>query len=595
MSSKIRNFSIIAHVDHGKSTLADRLIGMCKGLSEREMVDQVLDSMDLEKEKGITIKAQTVRLIHEYKGEKYQLNLIDTPGHVDFAYEVSRALSACESSLLLVDATQGVQAQTIANVYQAIDNNHEIIPVLNKLDLPSSEPEQVKHQIEEILGLDVENAINISAKTGEGVAELLDIIVERLSAPSKSKISNLSALIIDSWYDQYLGVIVLIRVFSGKINSGMKVKFRHTDALYNIDKIGFFSPKKVFVDSLNEGEIGFFTAKIRKVSDCHVGDTVVMHSDVSTESLKGFKPASSVIFCGIFPSDGSQFIQLKQSLEKLKLNDASLQFEEQKSIALGSGFKCGFLGLLHLEIVQERLNREFDIDIITTAPSVVYKVYMKDKSVLNISDSSEFPDASKIKCIEEPFVKATIMLPEQYIGAVMNLCLERRGVQISNVYVGNRVMLTYLMPLNEIVINFYNKIKSVSRGYASLDWQIEKYQEGNLVKLNILVNGDNVDALSHIVHVTQAEKRGREICAKLTDLIPRQLFQIAIQAAIGNKIIARENVKALRKNVLAKCYGGDISRKRKLIEKQKAGKKRMRSVGNVNIPQSAFISALKID
>ncbi len=592
--SKIRNFAIIAHIDHGKSTLADRLIEYCGGLEMREMTSQVLDSMDIEKERGITIKAQTVRL--KYKaddGEIYQLNLMDTPGHVDFAYEVSRSLAACEGSLLIVDASQGVEAQTLANVYQAIDNNHEIIPVLNKIDLPAAEPDRVKQQIEDVIGIDASDAVLASAKSGIGIKDILEAIVKRLPAPKGEKDKPLKALLIDSWYDAYLGVIILVRIVDGVLRKGMSVKMMVTGASYNIDNVGFFTPKKNNVEALYTGEVGFITASIRQVADCKVGDTITDEKNPCNQALAGFKPNLPVVFCGLYPADAADFEHLKDSLAKLKLNDASFEYELETSSALGYGFRCGFLGLLHLEIVQERLEREFDLDLITTAPSVIYKVYQRD-GMHEIHNPTDLPEAQYIDKMEEPWIKATIMVPDEFLGSVLALCTDKRGVQVDLTYVGNRAMVVYRLPLNEIVFDFYDRLKSCSRGYASFDWQMDGYEESNLVKLMILVNSESVDALSIIVHRSRAEYRGRELCARLRDLIPRQMFQIAIQAAIGGRIIARETVKALRKDVLAKCYGGDISRKRKLLEKQKAGKKRMRNVGNVEIPQSAFIAALKI-
>lgn len=593
--SHIRNFSIIAHIDHGKSTLADRLIQHCGALSDREFKDQVLDSMDIERERGITIKAQTVRLTYKAKnGETYQLNLMDTPGHVDFAYEVSRSLAACEGSLLVVDASQGVEAQTLANVYQAIDNNHEIIPVLNKIDLPAAEPDRVKQQIEDIIGLDASDAIPVSAKTGIGIPEVLEALVQKLPAPQGDKNAPLKALLVDSWYDPYLGVIILVRVIDGIVKSGMKVKMMAAGVSYTLDQVGVFTPKRLIVDTLGPGEVGFFTAGIKAVSDCKVGDTVTEEKKPTASALPGFKPSVPVVFCGLFPADSAEFDHLRESLAKLRLNDASFVFETESSTALGFGFRCGFLGLLHLEIIQERLEREFNLDLITTAPSVVYKIYLTDGSVIELHNPADMPDVIKIARIEEPWIRATIMVPDEYLGAVLGLCTERRGVQQDLSYVGNRVMVVYRLPLNEVVFDFYDRLKSLTRGYASFDYQMDTYEEGQLVKLSIMVNGDPVDGLSIIVHRSHAESRGRNLCAKLKELIPRQLFKIAIQAAIGAKVIARETISALRKDVTAKCYGGDITRKRKLLEKQKEGKKRMRQVGNVEIPQSAFLAALKM-
>lgn len=594
--SHIRNFAIIAHIDHGKSTLADRLIEYCGGLEKREMSAQVLDSMDIEKERGITIKAQTVRLSYRAKdGKTYQLNLMDTPGHVDFAYEVSRSLAACEGSLLVVDASQGVEAQTLANVYQAIENSHEIVPVLNKIDLPAAEPDRIKDQIEEVIGIDASDSVMISAKSGIGIEDVLEAIVTRLPSP-KSQEENLplQALLVDSWYDPYLGVVILVRVVQGTIKKGAKIKMMATGGVYLTENVGFFSPKKTASGILEAGEIGFFTASIKQVSDCKVGDTITEEKNPCQAPLSGFKPNLPVVFCGLYPSDASQFEHLRDSLEKLRLNDASFEFETETSSALGFGFRCGFLGLLHLEIIQERLEREFDLDMITTAPSVVYKVHMNNGNVVEIHNPADLPDVQHIAFIEEPWIRATIMVPDEFLGSVLALCTEKRGVQVEMTYVGNRSMLVYRLPLNEIVFDFYDRLKSCSKGYASFDWQMDGYEESDLVRLKILVNAENVDALSTIVHRSRAESRGRELCKRLQELIPRQLFQIAIQASIGSRIIARETVKAMRKDVLAKCYGGDISRKRKLLEKQKAGKKRMRNIGNVEIPQSAFIAALKI-
>ena len=591
----IRNFSIIAHIDHGKSTLADRLIEYCGGLDAREMGSQVLDSMDIEKERGITIKAQTVRLQYTAKdGNIYNLNLMDTPGHVDFSYEVSRSLAACEGSLLVVDSSQGVEAQTLANVYQAIDNNHEIVPVLNKIDLPAAEPERIKQQIEDVIGIDANDALLISAKSGIGIEDVLEAIVHRLPAPLGDESAPLKALLVDSWYDQYLGVVILVRIVDGVLRKGMKIKMIATNGVYNIDNIGYFTPKKHLSNILTAGEIGFFTATIKQVSDCKVGDTITDEKAPCASPLPGFKPHLPVVFCGLYPTDASQFEHLKDSLSKLRLNDASFEFEVENSSALGFGFRCGFLGLLHLEIIQERLEREFDLDMITTAPSVVYKINMHDGKNLEIHNPSDLPSTQNIDSILEPWIKATIMVQDEFLGSVLALCTDKRGVQLDLNYVAGRVMLVYRLPLNEIVYDFYDRLKSCSKGYASFDWQMDGYEQGDLVKLSILVNNEPVDALSTIVHRARAEFRGRELCKRLKDLIPRQLFQIPIQAAIGGRIIARETIKAMRKDVLAKCYGGDITRKRKLLEKQKAGKKRMRNIGNVEIPQSAFIAALKI-
>ena len=594
--SHIRNFSIVAHIDHGKSTLADRLIQVCGGLSEREMTEQVLDSMDIERERGITIKAQTVRLEYKAKnGETYQLNLMDTPGHVDFAYEVSRSLAACEGALLVVDASQGVEAQTLANVYQAIDADLEIVPVLNKIDLPAAEPERIRAQIEDVIGIDASEALLVSAKSGIGIEDTLEAIVHRLPAPKGDANAPLKALLVDSWYDAYLGVVILVRVVDGEIRKGQRVKMMAADKVHLVERVGIFTPKKVIVDKLGPGEMGFITAAIKEVADTSVGDTITDEKRPTTEPLAGFKPSVPVVFCGLFPSDAAEFDTLRDSLAKLRLNDASFQFEMETSAALGLGFRCGFLGLLHLEIIQERLEREFNLDLITTAPSVVYHVYMTDGTMEEMHNPADMPDVMKIKRIEEPWIKATIFVPDEYLGDILKLCQDRRGQQVELTYAGNRAMAVYRLPLNEVVFDFYDRLKSVSRGYASFDYALDGYQEEDLVKMSILVNQEPVDALAMIVHRTRAEMRGRQLCERLKDLIPRQLFQIAIQAAIGGKVIARETVKAMRKDVLAKCYGGDVTRKRKLLEKQKAGKKRMRQVGNVEIPQEAFIAALKMD
>jgi GTP-binding protein LepA len=592
----IRNFSIIAHIDHGKSTLSDRLIQECGAIEDREMTAQILDSMDIEKERGITIKAQTVRLNYKADdGQNYMLNLMDTPGHVDFGYEVSRCLAACEGSILVVDSTQGVEAQTLANVHQAIDNNHEIICVLNKIDLPASEPQKVKQQIEEVIGIDASQSILVSAKTGVGIHDTLEAIIKNLPAPQGNVDGELKALLIDSWYDQYLGVIVLARIIDGTIKKGQKIKMLVTNAIYQVDSVGFFTPKKFFCDELRAGEVGFINAQIKQVADCKVGDTIVMANNDNASALPGFKQNQPVVFCGIYPIDASDFEKFRDALAKLHLNDASFEYEPETSSALGFGFRCGFLGLLHLEIIQERLEREFDLDLITTAPSVVYKIHMRNGEILEIHSAAEMPDPINIEKMEEPWIKATIMTPEAYLGAVLDLCTQKRGSQKELSYIGDRVMLVYLLPLNEIVYDFYDRLKSCSRGYASFDWVIDSYEESQLVKLSIMVNGDLVDALSFITHKTRAETRGRGICVKLKDLIPRQMFAIAIQAGIGGKIIARETISAMRKDVTAKCYGGDISRKRKLLDKQKKGKKKMREIGNVEIPQSAFLAALKLD
>ncbi len=597
----IRNFSIVAHIDHGKSTLADRLIEFCGGVETRDMKEQILDSMDIERERGITIKAQTVRLKYKAKdGQTYNLNLMDTPGHVDFAYEVSRSLAACEGSLLVVDASQGVEAQTLANVYQAIDNNHDIVTVLNKIDLPAAEPDRIRQQIEDVIGLDASDAVLISAKTGLGIQDVLEAIVHRLPPPRNSDDLEaakkpLKALLVDSWYDPYLGVIILVRIMEGVLKVDQRIKMMNAGVVYDVDRVGFFTPKQELKKELNPGEIGFITASIKSVADCKVGDTITDDKKPTAEALIGFKPSVPVVFCGLFPSDAAEFEHLRDSLAKLHLNDASFHFEAETSAALGYGFRCGFLGLLHLEIIQERLEREFNLDLITTAPSVVYKILLKTGKVLELHNPTDMPDVVRIERIDEPWIKATIMVPDEFLGSVLNLCTERRGEQVDLTYAGNRAMVVYKLPLNEIVFDFYDRLKSITRGYASFDYQIEEYREGDLAKVTILVNAEPVDALGMIVHQGRAESRGRILCSRLKDLIPRQLFKIAIQAAIGGKIIARETVSAMRKDVTAKCYGGDISRKRKLLDKQKAGKKRMRQFGNVEIPQSAFIAALKMD
>ncbi|BBK38844.1 elongation factor 4 [Allostella sp. ATCC 35155] len=591
----IRNFSIIAHIDHGKSTLADRLIQTCGGLEAREMREQILDSMDIERERGITIKAQTVRLTYKAQdGEVYQLNLMDTPGHVDFAYEVSRSLAACEGSLLVVDATQGVEAQTLANVYQALDANHEIVPVLNKIDLPAAETDRVKQQIEDVIGLDASDAVPISAKTGLGIDLVLEALVRRLPPPTGDVDAPLKALLVDSWYDPYLGVVTLVRVKDGVLRPGLKIRMMATGATHPIERVGVFTPKPVNVPELGPGEIGFIIANIKAVADTNVGDTITEDRRPAAEALPGFKPSVPVVFCGLFPVDAADYERLRESLSKLRLNDASFHFEAETSAALGFGFRCGFLGLLHLEIIQERLEREFDLDLITTAPSVVYRVLLTNGEVLELHNPADMPDVMRIKEIEEPWIKATIFVPDEYLGSILKLCQDRRGVQIELTYAGQRAMLVYRLPLNEVVFDFYDRLKSVSRGYASFDYQMDGYEVGDLVKMSILVNAEPVDALAIIVHRSQSESRGRALCERLKDLIPRQLFKIAIQAAIGGKVIARETVSALRKDVTAKCYGGDISRKRKLLDKQKEGKKRMRQFGEVEIPQSAFLAALKM-
>ncbi|HKF71515.1 MAG TPA: translation elongation factor 4 [Stellaceae bacterium] len=591
----IRNFAIIAHIDHGKSTLADRLIERCGALEQREMREQVLDSMDIERERGITIKAQTVRLSYFARdGETYELNLMDTPGHVDFAYEVSRSLAACEGSLLVVDASQGVEAQTLANVYQAIEANHEIVVVLNKIDLPAAEPERVKQQIEDVIGLDTSGAVLISAKTGVNIEGVLEALVQRLPAPRGDAEAPLKALLVDSWYDAYLGVVTLVRVKDGVLKVGLKIRMMATGAAHTVERVGIFTPKGTPVDELGPGEIGFITAGIKSVADCRIGDTLTEERRPAAEPLPGFRPVQPVVFCGLFPSDANDYGKLRESLAKLRLNDASFTYEPETSAALGFGFRCGFLGLLHLEIIQERLEREFDLDLVTTAPSVVYRIHLTNGQMKELHNPADMPDPVKIDHIEEPWIKATILVPDEFLGAVLALCEERRGVQKDLTYAGSRAMVIYRLPLNEVVFDFYDRLKSVSRGYASFDYQMDGYEAGDLVLMNILVNGEPVDALSLIVHRAQAERRGRALCERLKELIPRQLFAVAIQAALGGRIIARETVKPLRKDVLAKCYGGDVTRKRKLLEKQKEGKKRMRQFGKVEIPQSAFIAALKM-
>jgi GTP-binding protein LepA len=592
----IRNFSIVAHIDHGKSTLADRLIQNTGGLAEREMVEQVLDSMDIERERGITIKAQTVRLkYHAKDGKDYILNLMDTPGHVDFAYEVSRSLAACEGSLLVVDASQGVEAQTLANVYQALDANHEIVPVLNKIDLPAAEPDRVKEQIEEVIGLDASDAVPISAKTGINIEGVLEAIVTRLPPPKGDAGAPLKALLVDSWYDVYLGVVVLVRIIDGKLKKGMRIKMMGANAVYDVERVGVFTPKMIDIGELTPGEIGFFTGSIKEVADTRVGDTITEDKKPTAAALPGFKPVQPVVFCGLFPVDAAEFDELRGAMGKLRLNDASFTYEMESSAALGFGFRCGFLGLLHLEIIQERLTREFNLDLIATAPSVVYEVVLRDGTTIDLHNPADLPDVMKIELIREPWIRATILTPDDYLGSVLKLCQERRGAQIDLTYVGKRAMVVYDLPLNEVVFDFYDRLKSISKGYASFDYTITDYREGDLVKLSILVNAEPVDALSMLVHRTKSESRGRVMCEKLKDLIPPHLFVIPIQAAIGGKIIARETVRALRKDVTAKCYGGDISRKRKLLDKQKEGKKKMRQFGKVEIPQEAFIAALKMD
>lgn len=592
----IRNFSIIAHIDHGKSTLADRLIQTCGGLTQREMKEQVLDSMDIERERGITIKAQTVRL--DYKaadGITYELNLIDTPGHVDFAYEVNRSLAACEGSLLVIDASQGVEAQTLANVYTAIEVDHEIVPVLNKIDLPAAEPDRVRQQIEDVIGLDASDAVEISAKSGLGIDDVLEAIVTKLPPPEGDRSAPLKAMLVDSWYDAYLGVVVLVRVVDGELKKGQRIKMMATGGVYPVDQVGMFRPKKENLPSLKAGEIGFFTASIKEVADTAVGDTITDERRPCETALGGFHPAQPVVFCGLFPVDAAQFEDLREAMAKLRLNDSSFEFEMETSAALGFGFRCGFLGLLHLEIVRERIEREFNIDLITTAPSVIYHLHMTDGTMEEMHNPADMPDVMKIDHIEEPWIKATILVPDEYLGAVLKLCEDRRGSQIDLTYAGSRAMVVYRLPLNEVVIDFYDRLKSVTRGYASFDYQIESYEEDDLVKMSILVNEEPVDALATIVHRSRAEQRGRAMCEKLKELIPRHLFKVPIQAALGGRIVARETIAAMRKDVTAKCYGGDVSRKRKLLDKQKEGKKKMRQFGRVDIPQEAFIAALKMD
>jgi GTP-binding protein LepA len=594
----IRNFSIVAHIDHGKSTLADRLIGLTGGLDAREMAgrEQILDSMDIEKERGITIKAQTVRLkYHAKDGQDYVLNLMDTPGHVDFAYEVNRSLAACEGSLLVVDASQGVEAQTLANVYHALDAGHEIVPVLNKVDLPAAEPEKIKQQIEDVIGLDASNAIMISAKTGLGVPDVLEAIVTRLPPPKGDRDAPLKALLVDSWYDAYLGVVVLVRIVDGVLKKEQRIRMIGIDAAYEVDRVGVFTPKLTLVDELGPGEIGMLTASIKEVADTRVGDTITDERNPVDEPLPGFKPSIPVVFCGLFPVDAAQFEDLRAAMGKLRLNDASFSYEMETSAALGFGFRCGFLGLLHLEIIQERLEREFNLDLIATAPSVIYKMNLRDGTQIELHNPVDMPDVMKILTIEEPWIEATILTPDDYLGAVLKLCQDRRGTQKELTYVGSRAMVKYDLPLNEVVFDFYDRLKSVSKGYASFDYHLTDYREADLVKMSILVNDEAVDALSMLVHRTRAETRGRGMVEKLKELIPPHMFQVPIQAAIGGKIIARETVRALRKDVTAKCYGGDATRKRKLLDKQKKGKKKMRQFGKVDIPQEAFIAALKVD
>jgi len=592
----IRNFSIVAHIDHGKSTLADRLIQLTGTVAERDMKEQMLDSMDIERERGITIKANTVRISYPAKdGKTYVLNLIDTPGHVDFAYEVSRSMRAVEGSLLVVDATQGVEAQTLANVYQAIDAGHEIVPVLNKIDLPAAEPERVKEQIEDVIGIDAQDAVPISAKTGLGIPDVLEAIVTRLPAPKGDRDAALKAMLVDSWYDPYLGVVVMIRVMDGVIRKGDQVRMMQTGASYRLDKLAVLTPEMKDIEELGPGEIGVFTASIKQVRDTRVGDTITHERKPTSAPLPGFKPAQPVVFCGLFPVDANDFEDLREAIEKLALNDASFSYEMETSAALGFGFRCGFLGLLHLEVIRDRLEREYDLDLITTAPSVVFHLHMKDGEVRDLHNPADMPDPTLIDRIEEPRIKATIMVPDEYLGDVLKLCQDRRGIQLDLTYAGNRAMVIYDLPLAEVVFDFYDRLKSVTKGYASFDYQISEYREDYLVKMSILVNDEPVDALSIMVHRDRAEARGRAMVEKLKDLIPRHMFKIPIQAAIGGRVIARETLAALRKDVTAKCYGGDATRKKKLLEKQKAGKKKMRQFGKVEIPQSAFISALKMD
>jgi len=593
--NNLRNFSIIAHIDHGKSTLADRLIQFCGGLTQREMKEQVLDSMQLERERGITIKAQTVRLNYKSEdGNNFVLNLMDTPGHVDFAYEVSRSLAACEGSILIVDSTQGVEAQTLANAYQAINNNHEIIPVLNKIDLPSSEPTRIKNQIEEILGIDSQDAALISAKTGEGIKELLDKIVNHLPPPSGHKDKPLKCILVDSWYDSYLGVVVLVRVIDGELKKNQKIRFMAAGVTHTIDRVGIFSPKPEEVASLGPGEIGFINSGIKSASDCKVGDTITDDKNPTLKPFPGFKPSQPVVFCGMFPVDSDDYEHLRDSMVKLALNDSSFSYEPEVSPALGYGFRCGFLGLLHLEIIRDRLEIEFNLELVTTAPSVVYKINMKDGRIIDLHNPTDMPDPVKINNIEEPWIKATIIAPDEYLGTVLELCTSKRGIQNNLSYVGSRAMIEYKLPLNEVVFDFYDRLKSISRGYASFDYELAGYKVNDLVKVSVMINGDLVDALSLITHRDRSQSRGRALCERLKDLIPRQQFKVAIQAAIGGKIIARETVASFRKDVTQKLYGGDVTRKNKLLDKQKKGKKRMRQFGKVDIPQNAFLNALKM-
>jgi GTP-binding protein LepA len=595
-TARIRNFSIVAHIDHGKSTLADRLIQATGTVSDREMKEQLLDSMDIERERGITIKAQTVRLEYQARdGATYVLNLIDTPGHVDFAYEVSRSMRAVEGSLLVVDASQGVEAQTLANVYQAIDAGHEIVPVLNKIDLPAAEPDRVKEQIEDVIGIDASDAVLISAKTGQGIPDVLEAIVTRLPAPKGDPAAPLKAMLVDSWYDPYLGVVVLVRIYDGILRKGERIRMMQTGAVYQVDRVGVFRPGMLPVDSLGPGEIGFLTASIKQVRDTRVGDTITTERRGTDTPLPGFQPSQPVVFCGLFPVDAADFEALRDAIEKLQLNDASFTAEMETSAALGFGFRCGFLGLLHLEVVRERLEREFDLDLVTTAPSVIYCVHKTDGTTLELHNPADMPDPVKVARIEEPRIKATILVPDAYLGDVLKLCQDRRGVQLDLTYAGQRALVVYDLPLNEVVFDFYDRLKSVTKGYASFDYHLTGYREDDLVKMQILVNDEPVDALSTMVHRARADARGRAMVEKLKELIPQHLFKIPIQAAIGGRIIARETISALRKDVTAKCYGGDITRKRKLLEKQKAGKKKMRQFGRVDIPQEAFINALKMD
>jgi len=592
----LRNFSIVAHIDHGKSTLADRLIQFCGGLSDREMKEQVLDSMELERERGITIKAQTVRLKYQGDdGNNYILNLMDTPGHVDFSYEVSRSLAACEGSILIVDSTQGVEAQTLANAYQAINNDHEIVPVLNKIDLPSSEPDRIKDQIEEILGIDSQEAALVSAKTGDGIKDLLEKIIKKLPSPSGNESDPLKCMLVDSWYDSYLGVVVLVRVIDGKLSKNQKIRFMAAGVTHTIDRVGIFSPKAEEVDSLGPGEIGFINSGIKSVSDCKVGDTITEEKNPAKDPLPGFKPSQPVVFCGMFPVDSDDYEHLRDSMVKLALNDSSFSYEPEVSPALGYGFRCGFLGLLHLEIIRDRFEIEFNLELVTTAPSVVYKVNMNDGSVIDLHNPTDMPDPVKINNIEEPWIKATILVPDEYLGPVLELCTSKRGIQNNLSYAGTRALVEYKLPLNEVVFDFYDRLKSITKGYASFDYEMTGYEVNNLVKVSILINGEPVDALSLIVHRDRSQSRGRTLCSRLKDLIPRQQFKVAIQAAIGGKIIARETVASFRKDVTQKLYGGDVTRKNKLLDKQKKGKKRMKQFGKVDIPQNAFLNALKMN